>query len=256
MRGRFDRDDPTMARGGLDSTSPTLSESAADAGVDAATRWLADLVPPNVRVRAGIIAVVKGRLWPEEEARVAEAVDKRRDEFRAGRVLARRAICDLGGPDAPIPVGPHRSPIWPAGFVGSISHTDSVAVAAVGKCEHWTALGVDIEELERFHPRLEARVLLPDEIAIHLCGLDPDARRVMTAALFCAKEAYYKCQYPLTGARLTFHDVVIDPPSPADAPAGLLVARRSRDCGGAVTGRFAVAGGFAAAAFSLASSAG
>ena len=46
-----------------------------------------------------------GDLFPEEAASVARAVAKRTEEFRRGRVCARRALSELGVPPSAIPVG-------------------------------------------------------------------------------------------------------------------------------------------------------
>lgn len=214
------------------------------------------LFPPGVSVVDELIPVVRGTVWPQEAAHVARAVKKRRDEFCAGRVLARRALAASGAHDAPLLVGVDRAPIWPSGFVGSISHTDTRVVAVAARRDRWAALGVDIEEITRFHSGLEARVLLPDEIAAYLDGLDQGARRTTTAALFCAKEAYYKCQYTLTGLRLTFHDVAVEIGPAEDRSFGWVTARRVQDSATACRGRYAVTADFAAAAFGVAADAG
>ena len=65
-------------------------------------------------------------LLPEERGAVAKAVPKRVAQFTAGRVCARRALAQLGNTEpVPILMGEDRAPQWPAGYVGSISHTDT-----------------------------------------------------------------------------------------------------------------------------------
>jgi hypothetical protein len=63
------------------------------------------------------------QLFPTEETHIQAAVAKRRAEFAAGRVCARSALAELGAPLAPLGVRPDRSPDWPAGLTGSITHT-------------------------------------------------------------------------------------------------------------------------------------
>ena len=46
----------------------------------------------------------------------------------------------------PILKGRDGEPIWPFDIVGSISHKDAIAVAAVGKKKRYKGIGVDIED--------------------------------------------------------------------------------------------------------------
>jgi len=52
-------------------------------------------------------------LFPSEAELVVVAVDRRRQEFAAGRRCARRALASIAGPQIPILMGPIRQPIWP-----------------------------------------------------------------------------------------------------------------------------------------------
>ncbi len=63
-------------------------------------------------------------LFPEEQAYIAEAVEKRQVEFSTARVLARRALYELGVSPQSLCPNDDRSPRWPAGIIGSITHTD------------------------------------------------------------------------------------------------------------------------------------
>ena len=52
-----------------------------------------------------------------------KAVQKRKAEFLAGRYCARAALAQLDGSLAVnIGIGANREPLWPPGFVGSITH--------------------------------------------------------------------------------------------------------------------------------------
>jgi len=70
-------------------------------------------------------------LFLEEKQAVDRAVPKRQREFAAGRMAARQAMAQIGKTPAPIPVNTDRSPHWPEGVVGSISHSLEIAVAVV-----------------------------------------------------------------------------------------------------------------------------
>ncbi len=152
---------------------------------------------------------VTGPLWPQEAAFIARAVEGRRAEFTAGRVLARRALAALGGGDCPILAGSRNMPVWPAGYVGSISHTHGHVAAAVGRASDILSIGIDIEHAHRFRPELEPKIASPAEIARNFAGLPPDDRRMALAIMFSAKETFYKCQYPITEHYLGFHDAEV-----------------------------------------------
>ncbi len=152
---------------------------------------------------------VAGSLFPEEAALVAKAVDKRRREFASGRVLARGLLAALGCPDAPLLRGEDRVPRWPAGVVGSISHTATRAVVAVAHVDDGVrALGVDVEEDVPLDEELRASVLTDRERARLDATPEPE-RGALAKLVFSAKEAVYKAQYGLSATLLDFHDVEV-----------------------------------------------
>ena len=160
-------------------------------------------------VAEGLVAAVDGALWPEESSHIAKAVAGRRAEFTTGRVLARRALALLGAADHSIPPGSRNMPVWPAGYIGSISHADGFAAAAAARTSEMLSVGIDVENAIRFRPALERKIASADEIAGNFAGLAPDARQMALAIMFSAKEAFYKCQYPLTECYLGFHDAAV-----------------------------------------------
>src|SRR5204862_697538 len=84
-------------------------------------------------------------LYPEETAAVVRAVPKRAAEFARGRACARAALAQLGVSSAPLPVGPERAPIWPEGFVGSVTHCRGLVAAVAARSARVSALGLDAE---------------------------------------------------------------------------------------------------------------
>jgi 4'-phosphopantetheinyl transferase EntD len=207
-----------------------------------------ELAPAFVMVAEGAIEDIEGALFAEESARVASAHPKRKREYAAGRILARRAIAGLGGPEGAIGADSAGAPQWPAGLIGSITHSDAYAAAAVARTIDALGIGLDVEAVSRFHPGLEPRVLTPEEIATHLDGASPAIRQRRTAILFCAKEAFYKAQFALTGLRLGFRDVQVT----LDFDASVFSAHRTCVDMLGLTGRFAVVGNLAAAALVIA----
>src|SRR5205814_2684364 len=73
----------------------------------------------------------KGALAVDAPPILIQAVPKRRAEFFAGRLCAMLAIEELCGMAHAVPVKPDRSPSWPEGLLGSITHTDHRALAVV-----------------------------------------------------------------------------------------------------------------------------
>ena len=154
--------------------------------------------------------VAPSTLLPAEAAQVARAAAKRRREFAAGRLLARRLLGRLGVPEAfELLAGEDRAPIWPAGVVGTISHTSSRAAVAVARAGDVLALGCDLEHDEPLDEGILRRVCDPRER--EWIASRPLAQRGRLAMLvFSAKEAAYKAQYPLTGKILEFSDLSLD----------------------------------------------
>jgi 4'-phosphopantetheinyl transferase EntD len=154
-------------------------------------------------------------LFPEEEAQLGKAVDKRRREFTAGRGCARDALAALGVAPAPIARGAGGAPGWPAGTVGSITHCAGYAAAAAARTRDVLAVGVDAEPDQP----LPDRVLGAVTSAAERDRLGDLAARApgpcWDRLLFSAKESVYKAWFPLTGRWLGFADASIAI-SPAD----------------------------------------
>jgi 4'-phosphopantetheinyl transferase EntD len=147
-------------------------------------------------------------LAPEEASIVAKAVPKRAGEFAAGRLCARLALAELGIANFPLRAAGDRQPIWPAGLVGSITHTEGMCAAVVADRRLFRGIGIDTERAATVKPELWPRILTPGELE-WLGSLEPDARAGAATLIFSAKEAAYKCQYPLTGERLSFSDLEV-----------------------------------------------
>jgi 4'-phosphopantetheinyl transferase EntD len=90
--------------------------------------------------------------------------------------------------------------------IGSLTHTDQFCAVVVTRAPGYRALGIDAEAEQRLDPPLFERVLTARELE-GLAQLSEGERRRIATLLFSAKEAFYKCQFPLTGKFLGFHDV-------------------------------------------------
>jgi 4'-phosphopantetheinyl transferase EntD len=151
---------------------------------------------------------IGGGLLKAEQEAVAGAAQTRIEQFTAGRVCSRIALGRFGvAATTPIPRGEDRAPIWPPGFIGSISHTDRWCAAAVGRTEDVRSIGIDLEPATPLKESLWRRVCTPKER--EWLREIPEAG-LTGKILFSAKEAVYKCQYPLTSKFLGFHAVEVE----------------------------------------------
>jgi 4'-phosphopantetheinyl transferase EntD len=138
---------------------------------------------------------------------ISGAFEKRRREFAAGRVCARRALERLGIREYPLLADAEGIPLWPSGVTGSISHAPDFCGTVVARKNAWRSVGFDVEQIARVHPSLWPRLFTPGERS-WLEQRERD-RNEMAAVLFSAKEAFFKCWYPVTRLRVDFHDVEV-----------------------------------------------
>jgi 4'-phosphopantetheinyl transferase EntD len=174
------------------------------------------------------------------------AVAKRRREFAAGRDAAHQAMALLGAPVQAIPVAENRAPVWPAGLVGSISHTRSCAMAVVAHTGDMTAgnirgLGLDVEEDKPLADDLWPAICSPGEQDWLRAQPNPGQ---LAKLVFSAKEAAYKCQFTLSARYYGFDGMELS----IDLEQGRFSARFCADqapfsCGDCITGRFAIGAG-------------
>jgi 4'-phosphopantetheinyl transferase EntD len=149
-------------------------------------------------------------LWPAEAECVQRAVPKRVQEFAAGRACARRALHELGFDDVVLLPAEDRQPLWPAAIVGSITHTQGYCAAVAAPRTLLAGIGIDSEQAHKVSRDLWPTICRPEEAS--WCRSLPEPQQTSAAALlFAAKEAFYKCQYPLTREWLDFHDLVVEP---------------------------------------------
>lgn len=171
--------------------------------------WVASLFPTGVTAAEVRGTASPTELLPAEGLIIATAGKKRQTEFAAGRVCARRALVDLGIGVAPILARQDRTPIWPNRCVGSISHTDLYAVAVAGLTRQFAGLGVDAEMIDRVDSSLWEILFRTEEIR-RLRSLPKSQQLETAAAMFSAKEAFYKCQFPITQSWLGFENISVD----------------------------------------------
>ncbi|MBB1627716.1 4'-phosphopantetheinyl transferase [Achromobacter sp. UMC71] len=133
---------------------------------------------------------------------------RRQAEFQAGRELAAALLAQAGSSATQVGVAADRAPLWPDGYIGSISHSRVLVAVAVARRQHVRALGIDIEAIatEREAEAIESVCMRPEEHDVDTGAL---TRAQFVTLLFSAKEAFYKCMHPLTRVEFDFTDVAV-----------------------------------------------
>ena len=163
----------------------------------------------DVFVVSANAAMWSAPLLPEEERYVVGAAERRRREFAAGRACAREALTELGISPVAIPRNPDRTPAWPAGVVGSITHCHDYCAAAVCRRASIVGVGIDVEDVRPLEDRVAELVCTPRERAL-LSGLTGLGPQIGPKLVFSAKESFYKSYYPETKTFLEFADVEVE----------------------------------------------
>jgi 4'-phosphopantetheinyl transferase EntD len=183
---------------------------------------LGTLLPEDVVTEWSDPRLPAAPLFPEEERLVERAVPKRRNEFAKARECARLALARLGVRDFPLLSGPDREPLWPAGIVGSLTHTDGFCGVAVAHSARYVGIGIDAEPAQPLREELVERICTPRERSalVELRWMHwLEAARLV----FSIKEAVYKCQFPSSRQFLGFHDVELELSESGSFLATLLV---------------------------------
>jgi enterobactin synthetase component D len=150
------------------------------------------------------------------------AVRKRKAEFIAGRYCARQALWHLDGTlHASIGIGADREPLWPEGWVGSITHAHGYASALVARRSNVRGVGIDSEVWvePRIAQELGGQILTTAERYDDFRHTFESPRHYLTL-VFSAKESLYKCLFPLVNKFFGFHAARILPEHSASAAGG------------------------------------
>jgi enterobactin synthetase component D / holo-[acyl-carrier protein] synthase len=143
-----------------------------------------------------------------EQSLVSHSVGKRQREFATGRILARRLLGEIGLKVDAIGQRQDRTPIWPTGIIGSVSHCDDLCVVAVARDNVGIqSVGIDVEPAEPLPAEIWEEIARDEEharLAVGEIDLAIGMRR-----LFSAKEAIYKCLYPLCQMMFEFQELEI-----------------------------------------------
>jgi hypothetical protein len=154
-----------------------------------------NLLPGKVVIVAGPISDSTPDLTDGESRSVGTVASARMLELRTGRHYAKEALSLLGIKAVELPVLPDRSPAWPGGTTGSITHVRGLheghCAVAVGLTAQFGSIGIDIEYQRTVPPEtwptfLTAREL--DQIQI----LRETGRQEDVLCRWCVKESVIK----------------------------------------------------------------
>lgn len=146
---------------------------------------------------ASLVRARLSRCFPEEALLVERAVPKRLLEFVAARTVARELLAEFGVEPTAITRGPLGAPLWPAGYVGSITHSAGMVAVIVASLADYRALGLDLEPNEP----------LPEDVTDYICLPGELEQAPQSRAVFAAKEAFYKAHCTLHHRMLDFAEV-------------------------------------------------
>ena len=151
-----------------------------------------------------VIAGDEDALTMEENASLGDCVLAVRRRAAAARLAARELLAEAGWPGWRMPRIDGQPPRWPAGICGSLSHSDTLAAAALARRGAWLGVGIDLEPGEPI-----------DRDVLDLIATAEEARFVkhdllIGKVLFCAKEAAYKAMFSVDKRFLEPHEIVVD----------------------------------------------
>jgi 4'-phosphopantetheinyl transferase EntD len=139
----------------------------------------------------------------DERFRVRQSI------FDMGRACAAELLADLGSSETSVGMAADRSPVWPQGYVGSITHTDDLLGVAVARRKDFRSIGIDAEAIVQPGTTVEIDELCMGERERALRDSAGINRQTFSSLCFSAKESFFKCLYPLTGVWFDFQDAEI-----------------------------------------------
>lgn len=147
----------------------------------------------------------------QQEIELADKISslKRRNHFLSGRRCAQQLISPFLKETAPILKNKDRSPQWPDGIKGSITHDNDLAAALILHPDSpFKGVGIDIEDLTRkLSPAVSKHILTDWELS--QWNKNKEGISQETRIIFSIKEAIFKCFHPLNKIYLGFHDAIV-----------------------------------------------
>src|SRR2546425_4073273 len=77
--------------------------------------------------------------------------------------MGRASLAELGSGETSVAMAADRSPVWPQGYVGSITHTDDLLGVAVARRTDFRSIGIDAEAIIQLETTVEIDELCMSE---------------------------------------------------------------------------------------------
>jgi 4'-phosphopantetheinyl transferase EntD len=168
-------------------------------------------LPPGILLDIAPVTDCVAELHEQEQVLVAHAVQSRRQEFSSARRLAKTLLLQLGMADLPLLAHQDRSPAWPTGILGSLSHSRKWCAAAICPThQNLLGIGVDVEDRHTLRQELFPEILTPAELERMQLSLPAEQQPAFVLSVFSIKEALYKAMWPLGNTGLGFHALELD----------------------------------------------
>ncbi|MEC8623317.1 MAG: 4'-phosphopantetheinyl transferase superfamily protein [Bdellovibrionota bacterium] len=145
--------------------------------------------------------------------------EQRKIEFVMGRICAKEALDKMSGSEDGLPIfketgigmNDDRSPSWPKGAVGSITHSPIGVMACTGKVEDFLGLGLDLECLNRSNSlnKIKNKVFTGADNLLYKELPKGFEETDLIGLVFSAKESLFKCLYPLAKTFFYFYDAEV-----------------------------------------------
>jgi enterobactin synthetase component D len=136
-------------------------------------------------------------------------VNKRQAQFLAGRIAAKNSL-PVNFKNQTVGIGRHREPLWPKGFMGSISHDKEISIA-LSQEQLSGGIGVDIQTtFEASEAEINKDIILSrsEKVLLRDNIIDLSDRQLLTL-IFSAKECFFKAVFNQVGEYINFKDVSI-----------------------------------------------
>lgn len=130
------------------------------------------------------------------------ATASRQAEFITGRHCSAAALQDFGFEQHLVGYNPDRSPLWPPGIRGAISHKHQIAIAMASDSADFIGLDIETELAGSRVERIKSKIIDDQEEAI----IRTSGTEFISGftQVFSAKETLYKAIYPYLGRYLGF----------------------------------------------------
>jgi len=190
------------------------------------SRTSSEVFPLDPQIAQRVVLLSGRERGPRRRTTRDERFRLRQSIFDMGRACAAELLAELGSRETSVGMAADRSPVWPQGYVGSITHTDDLLGVAVARRKDFRSIGIDAEAIIQPETELEIDDLCMSERERSLRDSVEIDHQTFSSLCFSAKESFFKCLYPLTGVWFDFQDAEI---ASFDPDLQLLQMRLLRD---------------------------